>query len=316
MSFPRYPKYKDSEVDWLGEVPDEWSSLRARFAFNLITDRAEEASGYSVALENIESWSARFIETKTEFAGEGVRFRRGDLLFGKLRPYLAKILVSERDGDAVGDFHVLRPTSKTFAGFLKYLFLTPAFISLLDGSTIGAKMPRVSWPFLADVWLPVPSREAQRQIAAFLDQEMAKIDALIEQQRLLIELLKEKRQAFISHAVTKGLNRYVKMKASGIDWAGAVPDHWTVTRLSHYATVENGSTPSRERVDYWTEAGIPWLASGEVNQLRIESASEFITESGFAASSLRLLPTGTVIVGMVGQGKREGWLRSYQSRPA
>jgi type I restriction enzyme S subunit len=96
------------------------------------------------------------------------------------------------------------------------------------------------------------------------------------------------------------------MSDSGVDWIGEVPRHWFVTRLGYFATVENGTTPSKEKLEYWTDGQIPWLASGEVNQLRIVEANEFITEQALADSSLRLLPEGTVVVGLVGQGKTRG----------
>jgi type I restriction enzyme S subunit len=151
-----------------------------------------------------------------------------------------------------------------------------------------------------------PSSEEQSAIAAFLDHETAKIDALIAEQEKLIALLAEKRQATISYAVTKGLNPNAPMKDSGIPWLGEVPAHWPIAKLSLYASVENGTTPSRAIAEYWEGGDIPWLASGEVNQFQITEAAEFITEKALEKCSLRILPVGTVVVGMVGQGKTRG----------
>ncbi|MDN4587166.1 hypothetical protein DBA29_01460 [Xenophilus aerolatus] len=173
-----------------------------------------------MALEHIESWSGRFVPTEGEFEGEGVAFLAGDVLFGKLRPYLAKVYVAEDSGEAVGDFHILRPSAAVSPQFLQYQILNRAFIDVVDGSTFGSKMPRASWESLGNMPLVLPSFGEQTLIAAFLDHETAKIDALIAEQEKLIALLAEKRQATISHAVTRGLDPDAPTKDSGVAWLG------------------------------------------------------------------------------------------------
>ncbi|WP_197457386.1 hypothetical protein, partial [Crenobacter luteus] len=111
MSLPRYSQYKDSGVHWLGEVPTHWDVLRLKTKLSLRTEKAEQHN-LPVALENIESWSGRFVATEGEFEGDGVAFNTGDILFGKLRPYLAKVYLANHPGKAVGDFHVLCPASE------------------------------------------------------------------------------------------------------------------------------------------------------------------------------------------------------------
>ncbi|HEY0794538.1 MAG TPA: restriction endonuclease subunit S [Acidisarcina sp.] len=305
MSFPRYERYKNSGVDWLRKVPEHWQVKRLKFSARLVTERAIERVN-PIALENIESWTGRLLPSDTEFEGEGTAIRAGDVIFGKLRPYLAKAYLAQSDGEAVGDFHVMRPTSNVLGKFFLHQLLNRDVVEIIDGSTYGAKMPRVSWDFLSNMSVVTPPLAEQRAIANFVEREAAKTDALIEEQQRLIDLLKEKRQAVISHAVTKGLHVGYSMKASDVDWIGQVPGHWAVTRLGYYATVENGTTPSREKLEYWIDGHVPWLASGEVNQLNIAEASEFITEQALTASSLRLLPEGTIVVGLVGQGKTRG----------
>jgi len=235
MTLPRYPEYKSSGVEWLGEVPGHWDVKRLKRNLQLLTEKTERRE-HPVALENIESWSGRFVESETEFQGEGIAFERGDILFGKLRPYLAKAYLAETAGEAVGDFHVMRPSVDVDGRFAQYHILNRDFITIVDGSTFGAKMPRASWDFLCNMALATPPKKEQQAIAAFLDRETGKIDALIAEQRRLMELLKEKRQAVISHAVTKGLpstssGLNAKMKDSGIEWLGDVPAHWEVFSL-------------------------------------------------------------------------------------
>lgn len=297
MSSP-YSGYKESKVDWLGEVPSQWSVERLRSRATLITEKAENQTR-PIALENIESWSGRLIETGTEFQNDGIAFDAGDLLFGKLRPYLAKVYAAEFAGQAVGDFHVIRPAKATDTKFLAYYLLTREIISLIDGSTYGAKMPRASWDFMREMRLAFPPLSEQIAIAAFLDCETAKIDALVEEQRRLIALMKEKRQAVISHAVTKGLNPDAPTKDSGIEWLGDVPAHWDVRRIKHVARMESGHTPDRKVQAYWEDCDIPWVSLHDTSYLKdhdyISDTAQMVNALGIANSSARILPSGVVV---------------------
>ena len=130
--------------------------------------------------------------------------------------------------------------------------------------------------------LPLPSLEEQTAIAHFLDHETAKIDALIAEQEKLIHLLAEKRQATLSHAVTRGLDPAAPMKDSGVAWLGEVPAHWTVCPIKLVARIGNGSTPNRDNPAYWAEEGFPWLNSSVVNQDEVSEAERFVTELALA----------------------------------
>jgi type I restriction enzyme S subunit len=201
MKYQTYPAYKDSGVEWLGDVPEHWNLKRLKNNLRLLTEKTNRREN-PIALENIESWSGRFIQTETIFEGEGVAFDKGDILFGKLRPYLAKAYLVENSGEAVGDFYVMRPTRETLSKFFQYQILTREFIAIVDSSTFGAKMPRVSWDFFGNMFLATPPLSEQQKIAQFLDHETAKIDTLIEKSNSAIELMQERRTALISAAVT------------------------------------------------------------------------------------------------------------------
>ena len=272
MSFPRYPKYKPSGVEWLGDVPAHWEVKRLKHNARLLTEKTDRRSN-PVALENIEGWTGNFVPTETEFQGDGIAFDPGDILFGKLRPYLAKAYLAESSGEAVGDFHVMRPSANSFARFIQYQILNRDFISLVDGSTYGSKMPRASWEFVGGMEVTAPPLPEQRTIADFLDRETAKIDALVEEQRGLIGLLKEKRQALISHAVTKGLpgvasaktglNPKAKLKDSGIEWLGMVPEGWRIERVKTVSTfTTSGPRGWSERVG---DEGAIFVQSGDLD---------------------------------------------------
>jgi len=194
---------KDSGVEWLGKVPEGWEVLPLKRITRLCTERAESRL-FPIGLEHIESWSGRLIAPSEdpEFEGDGTAFQKGDILFGKLRPYLAKAWLATCEGEAVGDFHVIRVQSPHHPAFVQRILLSQDAISLIDGSTYGAKMPRASWDFIGGLPIPIPRPNEQTAIAAFLDRETAKIDALISKTEKAIELAKERRSALISAAVT------------------------------------------------------------------------------------------------------------------
>lgn len=278
-------------------MPEHWETKQLKRNLRLVTEKTDRRTN-PVGLENIEGWSGRFIPTETEFAGDGISFVNGDILFGKLRPYLAKALLADVSGEAVGDFFVMRSRSGVCPRFVQYAILNRSFIDVVDGATYGSKMPRVSWEFVSAMMLATPPYEEQTRIARFLDHETAKIDTLIEEQTRLIELLKEKRQAVISQAVTKGLDPNVPMKDSGVEWFGEVPAHWVVSRVKNIASFITSGP--RGWSDYIDESGEDvFLQSGDMDtrrpthvgignvSLAIQlSMVRFDTESSSAAISL------------------------------
>lgn len=192
---------KDSGIEWMGEIPEHWEVKRFKYYFNIITEKVEEDLP-KIGLENIESKSGRFIETDTEFAGQGVRFRPKDILFGKLRPYLAKVWLSNFDGQAVGDFYVFRSKQDVIPEFAKYRILDSLFIEVTNSSTYGSKMPRVSWEFIADLPIAFPKIQEQESIVQHIEVECSIINAKKAKTEKLIELLTEYRTALISEVVT------------------------------------------------------------------------------------------------------------------
>ena len=233
----RYETYKDSGIQWWEEIPTHWDLKKAKHIFSLVTENVSDSSLPKIALENIESWTGKYIETDSDFMGEGVEFKKDDILFGKLRPYLAKVYKAEFAGQAVGDIYVFRGNEEQNPEYLKYLLLSYPFISVVDGSTYGAKMPRANWDFISHLVLPCPPKTEQVTIAAFLDHKVGKIDATIAKKEQMLKDLKAYRSAIISEAVTKGLDKNVEMKDSGIEWMGMIPKHWGLVKLKNKAKV-------------------------------------------------------------------------------
>lgn len=301
MSLSRYPEYKDSGVEWLGKVPAHWNVAPLKRHFRLVTDRAI-TKRRAVALENIEGWSGRYIETEGEFQGDGTSFETDDLLFGKLRPYLAKVLLADFPGEAVGDFHVLRPSRNLYPRFAQYQMLQREFISVVDGSTFGSKMPRAGWEALGGMPFVVPDVSEQKQIALFLDRETARIDTLIAEQETLLALLAEKRQATISHAVTRGLDPNVPMKDSGIAWLGEVPAHWLPQKIGHaFDSIGSGTTPPSDESHWYIDGTIPWVTTGELREDVVITTSKYVTQEAIATfGALKIHPAGALVIAMYG----------------
>lgn len=237
----RYETYKDSGIQWWEEIPTHWDLKKAKHMFSLVTENVSDSSLPKIALENIESWTGKYIETDSEFMGEGVEFKKDDILFGKLRPYLAKVYKAEFTGQAVGDIYVFRGNEEQAPEYLKYLLLSYPFISVVDGSTYGAKMPRANWDFISHLVLPCPPKIEQKNIATYLDRKMSQIDATIAEKEQMLEALKNYRSAIISEAVTKGLDRNVEIRDSGIDKFPMIRSNWNTSKLKYIASIRSGS---------------------------------------------------------------------------
>ena len=246
MSFPAYPAYKDSGVEWLGEVPAHWEE---KPFFSLISERSESNSG--MKQDNLLSLSygriinkdintldgllpASFETYQVVYPGDIV-FRLTDLQNDK-RSLRSAIV---REVGIITSAYLAGACKKILPEFASHLFR--AYDTRKVFYSMGGGL-RQSMKYSDMKWLPIllPNEQEQAQIARFLDHETARIDALIEEQQRLTELLKEKRQAVISHAVTKGLDPTVPMKDSGVEWLGEVPAHWKVSKLGHYAQILTG----------------------------------------------------------------------------
>ncbi len=193
---------KDSGVEWLGQVPNSWTLQRHKDFFYFISDRCVDGSLLKVGLENIAGKTGGFITTDSKFDGDGIKFKKSDILFGKLRPYLAKVYLAEFSGNAVGDIFVYRSKRKTLPKFATYLMLSDIYIGVINSSAAGARMPRVSSGFIADLPVAIPSIAEQTAIAAYLDEKNTHIDKIITAIHTQIEQLKELRKILINDVVT------------------------------------------------------------------------------------------------------------------
>lgn len=269
MSLPRYPEYKPSGVEWLGEVPEHWEVV----PFYSVANEREEAN-IGMVEDNLLSLSYGRIVQKDITSNDGLLpesfetyqiVRKGDIVF--------------RLTDLQNDKRSLRTAIVGETGIItsayvaaKPVSIEPLYLSQLlrayDAQKVFYSMGgglRQTMKFSDLKRLPtlLPPSKEQSAIAAFLDRETGKIDALITEQRRLVELLAEKRQAVISHAVTKGLNPNAPMKYSGIEWLGEVPSHWGVKRMKFVASVQTGIAKGKDNAGKDT-ISVPYLRVANV----------------------------------------------------
>ena len=293
MSFPRYPTYKPSGVEWLGEVPEHWQvkPLKTITRINYEVLPESLSPDYEIEYVDIGSVSLANGIEKTEampFGDAPSRARRiprdGDVLVSTIRTYLkavAPVVNPPSNLVASTGFAVVRPRHELEPEFLKYALQEEHFIQQLISRSTGVSYPAINASDVAKISLNLPCSSEQLAIAAFLSHETAKIDDLIAEQQRLIELLQEKRQAVISHAVTKGLNPDAPMKDSGVEWLGEVPVHWVVCNFQRFVQIAEGQVDPRQN----PYADMPLIAPNHIQAgtgqlLGLETAAEQGAESG------------------------------------
>lgn len=231
----RYSEYKDSGVKWIGEIPGHWNAVSLKRVVKLINEKSNEQNIPYIALENIESFTGKILPLN-EIEPDSIcnKFKKDDVLFCKLRPYLTKCVSPSFDGKCTSELLVLRNFNGV-ANYLKYTLLSPRLVMDINASTYGAKMPRANWNYIGLCRVPLPPLPEQEAIVTYLDTKVAKIDEYISIAEKKIAALEELKQTIIAEAVTRGIHKDVPMKDSGVKWIGMIPEHWKVNKIrSHF----------------------------------------------------------------------------------
>jgi len=318
--YQAYAEYKDSGIEWLGEIPGHWGVTQLKRLGKFITGMtpstaveayySDEITEYGwIRPEDILEESEKVEPTKflTKLGWETQRTipAQSTLIccigtIGKLG-FLGKRAVTNQQITA------LVPYVRSFSKY--YYYLLTASRNQLEHLATGNVVKILNSERLGSLWLPLLSSQNEaRQIVHFLDHETAKIDHLIEKQQQLIELLKEKRQAVISHAVTKGLDPNVLMKDSGVEWLGKVPEHWAVSKLSYVAHGFNGDRGSNYPSGQdFVDEGIPFISSSELIHSKVDPvyASKITKEKYNSLGGLKI-KVGDIIYCLRGSVGKNG----------
>jgi len=219
-----------------------------------------------------------------------------------------------KDGAGVGRIDKY-PEKSSLLGTMAYIFpnegtdidwLKYALMSLELGKNIGATtIPHIYFSQYGNKYVNTPNYNQQQKIANFLDSKCASIDAVIEKTKASIEEYKKLKQAIITQAVTKGIRPNRKMKDSGIEWIGKIPEKWGIPKIKYMAQIASGSTPDRNRPEYWNGT-IRWIKTGELQNNVITDSEEYITELALKETSVSLFAEDTILIAMYGQGKTRG----------
>ncbi|MGY3868714.1 restriction endonuclease subunit S [Aeromonas crassostreae] len=311
-----YPEYKDSGVELLGDIPIHWIVRRLKHTASIqsgipkgkdLTDKttisvpmlrvANVQDGYlnlddihqiDIEPHELERYSLRKGDVLMNEGGDNDKLGRGAVWQGDIESCIHQNHVFAIRTENIEPEWLQQLMQSSYAKFY--------FYSVAKQST---NLASISSSNIKETPLLIPPKLERIKVLSFLDYEIARIDRLIAQQQRLIELLKEKRQAVISHAVTKGLNPDAPMKDSGVEWLGQVPEHWAVSRIKNYAKIESGHTPSRQVEEYWIDCNIPWVSLNDSKTLKvvdyISDTFYKINELGMANSSAHLLPERAVV---------------------
>jgi len=271
MSFPRYPAYKPSGVEWLGEVPEHWDVLQSRRMFKARREAAKEGAimltasqkyGMIPQAEFVEREGRRVVEV-IQGKDNLIQVEPDDFVIS-MRSFQGGLEWCRFSGSTSFHYVPVTPIKHVMPCFFAHLLKSDKYISALRSTTnLIRDGQEIRYSNFVQVPLPIIPVSEQIAIASFLDRETAKIDALIAEQQRLIELLQEKRQAVITQAVTKGLNPDAPMKDSGVEWLGEVPEHWRVSPLKHLATIQTGIAKGKDLEDMET-IDVPYLRVANV----------------------------------------------------
>ncbi|MEX2208682.1 MAG: restriction endonuclease subunit S, partial [Myxococcota bacterium] len=313
-----YPAYKDSGVEWLGEIPAHWELNRTKFAARL-------RSGHTPSRQHPEYWQDCTIpwfglsdvwqirDGQVEYVLETAEKISELGLANSSARLLPKDTVILSRTASVGFSAILGVDMATTQDFVNWICgstLRPEYLLYVFRSmghefrrlTMGSTHQTIYMPDVGGFSTAIPPLAEQDRIVAHVREETARIDELVAKKERLIGLLQEQRTALITRAVTKGLDPNVPMKDSGVECLGQIPAHWNVNRTKFAARLRSGHTPSRQHPEYWQDCTIPWFGLADVWQIRdgqmeyVYETTEKISELGLASSAARLLPKGTVIL--------------------
>jgi type I restriction enzyme, S subunit len=299
-----YPEYKDSDVEWLDVVPRDWVISKVKYltpfqvGWTPPTKVDENFIGDNL-WANISDLKGKYItETAKKISDDAAKAASMEITPKGSLLYSFKLSVG-----AVSFASQDMYTNEAIASFLEggvlplsYLYYAlPKFV-LENASTniYGARI--LNQELINNAHLLSPTYGEAEKIASFLDHETAKIDTLIKKQQQLIKLLKEKRQAVISHAVTKGLNPSAPMRDSGVEWLGEVPEHWEMIPLKYLCDFCGGGTPSKDNLSYWTGGNIPWVSPKDMKIFWLSETQDMLTEIAVNESSTNFVKPGALLM--------------------
>jgi len=322
MRLEPYPEYKPSKLPWLTKLPAHWHEKRAKYLFREVDERSSTGDEELLSVSHLTGVTPRSEKAVTMFMAESYTghklCRPGDLVINTMWAWMAALGVAKQGGLVSPSYAVYRPIDRDVLSpeFADLVLRTNVYVSEYVCRSTGIRSSRLRlYPekFL-DIPIACPLRDEQDQIAAYLRRKDQQILRLIRAKRRLIELLNEQKQVIIHRTVTRGLDPNVRLKPSGIDWLGDIPDHWELKKLKHVTRFLNGLAFKPEE---WVDSGVPIIRIQNLNggsdfnyTNRLDLPHELLIQSNdllFAWSGNR----GTSFGSFLWNGNTPGYLNQH-----
>lgn len=294
---------KSSNTEWLGDIPAEWDVAQIGNYYEL---RNEKVSDYdfeplSVTMKGIVPQLAT--AAKSDDHSNRKLVKKGDFVINSRSDRRGSCGISPLDGSVSLINIVMEPRGEMNPQYYNWLFHTEQFADEFYkwGHGIVDDLWTTRWQEMKKILIVAPSPDEQQAIADYLDETCSKIDEIIAEANASIDEYKELKQSVIFEAVTKGLDKNVEMKDSGVEWIGEIPVDWNIAKINRVAWTTSGATPLRSKeTEYYDNAVIRWVRTLDLNNGHVTDSSEKITETALKNSSCSIMPVKTVCVAMYG----------------
>ncbi len=313
--YQKYPAYKDSGVEWIGEIPEHWEITKIRYYYDVQLGKMLQPESKTETDVEVKYLKAQHVQWNvvnhddlptmwaSEKEIEKFAVQQGDLLICEGGEVGRSALLDEISDVCIiqNALHRVRAKEKSSVKYLQYFMQHVSNARWFDILCNKATIAHLTGEKLAALELPVPPVHEQQAIASFLDSRTEKIDELIAKKESLLNKLHEKSIALIIQAVTKGLDLSVPMKESGVNWIGKIPEHWTIWKVTHgFNTVGSGTTPKSDNLEYY-DGDIPWVTTSELRESIIENTSQKISVDALQShSALKIFPKESIVIAMYG----------------
>lgn len=302
-------KMKDSGIEWIGEIPEEWEVRKLKYATICNGETLSESTKSDYTFDYIDIGSVLYeggitntLEVTFETAPSRARrvVHENDVIISTVRTYLKAIAYIDKKYESAicsTGFAVFSPKKGYDGRFLYYSLSANWFVSSVEIISTGISYPAVSSIAMGDLKSIFPPFSEQKAIAGYLDKKCAAIDQIVVSKQKQNEQLAEYRQSLITEAVTKGLEPLAPMQDSGIEWIGEIPEKWEIKKVKYLFSVVNGATPKSSVPEYW-DGDIMWITPADMSfeMFEIKDSRQKITAAGLASCGTTLVPKGSIVI--------------------
>lgn len=301
-----YESYRPSNSEWVEQIPSEWQERRVKDLFRLVTDKASVDNDH----ELLSLYASIGVRPRKDLEARGNKasstdgywlVKKGDIVVNKLLAWMGSVGLSEYDGVTSPAYDVLRKITKQIdVRYFSYLFRTEIAKKIFKRNSRGIMDMRLRLYFdkLGAITVPVPPLSTQQAIANYIDTKTSQIDSQIDLLGQKATQYSNLKQSLISETVTRGLDKLVQLKDSGVEWLGDVPEHWSIKRIKEFSSIVNGATPKSNVAENW-DGELPWVTTDDLGKLRgkfITETKRKLTEIGYASCGTTTCPAGSVVI--------------------